>query len=279
MTSLDCPICKKSFKLTKAENPDEAWDRHFATECTKIPGTEKPTPLKCAAPHCTSKLGPSNRFQCPHCRLLVCLGCRTVEAHKCTVATPVGSVKRTHSAIAAARVDKLSGNRGFANNTKASTSSSKGRLPKNTASRDSKINQENTLRGSAQRRQAQQQQQMSSSSVPITTVGIVSDKQDRVNNKVATFDCPLCCQNFQTSDELVSHVDQIHNFAEPTITSAISSNNNNSSNIAPPTPALTEMCPTCSQRFPDVMTLIHHAETAHRGLGEGTSSTNKCLLS
>lgn len=280
MTSMDCPVCKQSFKLTKSEDPNEAWDRHFSTTCTQQPGQEKTT-LKCASSTCTVTLGPSNRFQCPRCLKLVCLRCRTVEAHQCS-AVPVKGAKRGHDAVTAARLSKLGGASSAAtsshknfkiDNKGISSSNAKPRM-----ANGDKSDSNNTLRGSAQRRKTEQQQQQTASQITSYTqpVGVIPPPDSTHTSVNESFVCPLCSQKFQSSVDLVQHVDAVHDMqSSPSIpvTSASAVGNSVGSTSSSNT-NLPEVCPTCSQRFADVMSLIRHAEVAHTGLGEGSASTN-----
>eukprot|EP00603_Paraphysomonas_imperforata_P001110 CAMPEP_0114431710 /NCGR_PEP_ID=MMETSP0103-20121206/10755_1 /TAXON_ID=37642 ORGANISM="Paraphysomonas imperforata, Strain PA2" /NCGR_SAMPLE_ID=MMETSP0103 /ASSEMBLY_ACC=CAM_ASM_000201 /LENGTH=295 /DNA_ID=CAMNT_0001601313 /DNA_START=270 /DNA_END=1157 /DNA_ORIENTATION=+ len=295
MTSMDCPVCKQSFKLTKSEDPNEAWDRHFSTTCTQQPGQDK-TPLQCASSTCTATLGPSNRFQCPRCLQLVCLRCRTVEAHQCS-AVPVKGAKRGYDAVTAARLSKLGGTSSSAassdkdnsnkhnNNNKSNSSIAKPRV-----GNGGKSDSSNTLLGSAQRRKTEQQQQqqrrVATQSTPYTqTVGVVPPAPGgALTSMNESFDCPLCSQKFRSSVDLVQHVDTAHNMqSPPSAPTTSSSAAGNSVGSTSSSTNLPEVCPTCSQRFPDVMSLIHHAEVAHAGLGEGSTNSSgvekNCSLS
>lgn len=264
MTSLDCPVCKKSFKLTKSEDPNDAWDRHFSTECSQQPEKGKLSTIRCASPICKTVLGPSNRFQCPQCKTFVCLSCRTPDAHKCT-SLRNGS-KRTRNTVAAARAKKFGGGNNNAKSSSATSHSSNKNITSSGGSRRPE-NNENTLKGSAQRRMNQRDGQLQDSALTAAQGNVTTEFHD----------CPLCSKSFQNSTELVHHVDRDHDMTQPS-----SINNNNTAPLGQLQQSdvnSTEVCPTCSQRFPDVMSLIHHAEQYHSGIVERTTSDNKCLLS
>ena len=308
MTSMDCPVCKKSFKLTKAEDPNEAWERHFSTTCTQVPGSDKPSPLQCASSTCQVILGPSNRFQCPLCRVLVCLGCRTVEAHQCKAAAPTKGLNNGLNVATASRINKFAGHSSQGGNSSAKKSAT-GRGKPKTAPRNSNggkgnssrnSNSDNTLKGSAQRRMERQQQATASGAPhqhhPVGVVPPPSSVSDNNSNSSSDlFDCPLCFQKFTTSTELVQHVDRAHNTSEPLSSSSspatspasasTSRGDTHGTHATIPVPGGAreaasrigggpEICPTCSQRFSDVMALIQHAESAHAGLGEGSNSSS-----
>jgi uncharacterized C2H2 Zn-finger protein len=283
MTSMDCPVCKKSFKLTRAEDPNEAWDRHFSTDCSQQPGAEKAAPMKCASPNCSVTLGPSNRFECPRCQKLVCLACRTVEVHQC-VAVPVSGATKGPNDVTAARLSKLSGtssSRSNATTTKKSktTGNKIASKSKPKGARGGGISDiSNTLKGSSQRRMAEKHHGvLSTSNHHSQPIGVASPPGNIVASEGA-FDCPLCSQRYHTSVELIQHVEVSHNSTQTPPQSrnlplATSSGIGSSTTSRVETPDEWQ-CPTCSQRFHDVMTLIQHAETAHPALGEGGSSNS-----
>lgn len=81
MTSISCPICGDSIKFSQSQNIDELWTIHFENECIQ---TSKSKAIdKCVSKSCKIRLGPSNRFQCPQCKELVCLSHRRPEDHQC----------------------------------------------------------------------------------------------------------------------------------------------------------------------------------------------------
>ena len=94
MTSIDCPVCKKSIRLSKADSADEMWMKHYNTECTQnkdirsnksnsstsAPSSNK---KKCARGDCRVVLGPSNTMSCTQCLQTVCLTHRLPEEHTC----------------------------------------------------------------------------------------------------------------------------------------------------------------------------------------------------
>lgn len=81
MTSIDCPICSKSVKFSKAQSPDIVWDQHYTTSCVGTQSVKKPT--KCYRQSCPNILGPTNTFNCPKCKQNVCLSHRVPEDHDC----------------------------------------------------------------------------------------------------------------------------------------------------------------------------------------------------
>lgn len=82
MTSIDCPICGKGVKFSKAECPDEVWTKHYESSCSGTPVGSKKI-AKCFKISCTTILGLSNKFNCSKCRQDVCLSHRNPEDHDC----------------------------------------------------------------------------------------------------------------------------------------------------------------------------------------------------
>jgi predicted nucleic acid binding AN1-type Zn finger protein len=90
MTSMDCPVCGKSVKFDKSQDPNIVWDVHNATECSQIPKAAGHEVKRCFSPNCHKVLGPSNTFSCRKCHQNVCLTHRMPEAHSC-----VGNIRQS----------------------------------------------------------------------------------------------------------------------------------------------------------------------------------------
>ena len=82
-TSMNCVICGKSIVYDKSRDVNEVWEKHFATECTKVAAKEKEKKV-CPVSACRNILGPSNTFRCPKCQKVVCLSHRNPDDHDCT---------------------------------------------------------------------------------------------------------------------------------------------------------------------------------------------------
>ena len=180
ITSLDCPICAKSIKFNRAQNPDAVWEEHFLNGC--INGGSNSTPYasnsnigaiggkkiqsKCGHGPCKTILGPSNRFHCPKCRVDVCLSHRVPEDHGCrAVLSAIAKTKATNkNPISSTTRSKTSSNKSsrahennLTNHSIVTTSSNigegfareeQGPVPKNDAflTRLEKQNQSNSIR-------------------------------------------------------------------------------------------------------------------------------------
>lgn len=82
MTSLDCPVCHKSVLLTRIDDPNIVWEKHYATVCTRVEKQKLPhTP--CAAVGCNIKLNPSTTMTCKTCGNKTCIAHRLPSHHHC----------------------------------------------------------------------------------------------------------------------------------------------------------------------------------------------------
>lgn len=83
MTSINCPICNQTVKYNKAQDVEMVWNDHYNNSCSQTATVTKVV-QKCASKSCRINLGPSNKFSCPSCSLLVCLSHRAPEDHDCS---------------------------------------------------------------------------------------------------------------------------------------------------------------------------------------------------
>lgn len=183
VTSIDCPICGKSIRMAKSDNPDHAWETHFATECSQVAAKPAQTRI-CKAPGCKTVLGPSNTFVCSSCGLAVCLPHRVAEAHNCA-----RGARNQRAAAALARAGATTSTTRsqpkITSYTTASSSSSSGRrkaVPEDPS---------NTLRGTAERRMQRHQQGQSAGGSEVLP-------------------CPQCDQVFNDPVALVNHSESVH---------------------------------------------------------------------
>lgn len=252
VTSVDCPICNKSFKLTRADNPDIAWESHYANDCTQRSGPAKSKPVGCPVLLCRSILGPSNTFTCTKCNLKVCLSHRTPEDHACK-----SIVSKKKDAMFQAR-----SNLGVSSTSSGSVSASRSSAPKSTSVEPSKqksntstkkaTDSGNSIYGTADRRKKKD-----------STSG-----ENRGNNSnqpaglssgnVADGQCPVCGLYFVDQDLLVTHVnvDHVESFGMPSAPLSLP-------NVEASSAALIEQCPFCSARFPDAVRLVEHVQSHH----------------
>jgi hypothetical protein len=261
--SMACPICGKSIKMNRADDPNIEWDRHFTTSCDHKPPTSTSTNNRCAAPNCSTTLGPSNQIKCSLCNRQVCLSHRSAEAHKCK------ELKRADMLQNQIRANpKLfaPSSASQSNSSKAPTSSSTKTTTIKSQSKKSKSNPvdpTNTLQGTAHRRQQQQQ-----SSSTNTTSSLSSQSPIEP--------CPICGENFVSLQLLTAHLDEKH----------LNNTNAESEPALGPPPfvesnpprmvptQLGEVCPQCSSRYDNIVDLIQHVERDHP-----TKGSDNCDLS
>eukprot|EP01041_Mallomonas_annulata_P011418 gene11418-23888_t len=186
MTSVDCPVCGKGIKLSKADNPDLIWETHFQHECSQQPSSTKSQASKCPALGCRTTLGPSNTFRCPKCHKQVCLQHRTPEDHSCS-ALPTKKPS-----------DNIKANKNInTQDTKLNTSSNT-----TTSHATKKINKtndpQNSLYGTADRRKK------------TGTTNVIQSMNSTTEQNV-NLECPICGMNFIDQEILVTHVNFEHN--------------------------------------------------------------------
>jgi predicted nucleic acid binding AN1-type Zn finger protein len=81
VTSLECPVCRKSVLMARIDDPGFVLERHYAMACTKV---IKPKPVQlCAAVGCASKLGPGTTMTCKSCGNATCISHRFSSHHNC----------------------------------------------------------------------------------------------------------------------------------------------------------------------------------------------------
>lgn len=222
VTSTDCPMCGKSIRFTKAQDPNVVWEEHYLHGCTQQ--TQQKVSKKCAKSDCRVALGPSNSFTCSKCRQTVCISHRFSDDHNCA------------AALRQIRADAIQSKLG--NQQKLPTSTKSSKSSSSTSSIGSKktaqINDENSLRGSAGRRI---QVTKPISPTPITsssssTPGSQSDPiiVDMTSNPNQ---CPfLCGLAFNNLVDLNNHINTAHNDNSSTSVSSSSLPVSNSSNTA-----------------------------------------------
>lgn len=200
-TSTDCPMCGKSIRFSKSQDPNLIWEEHYLHGCTQQP--QQKVSKKCARSDCRTILGPSNTFSCPKCRQEVCIAHRFAEDHNCA--------KVLREARANALQSKISANTSSSKPSPSSSSTTVG------AKKIAEASNENSLKGSAARRMANQSTN-NISKASVTTSEKTSDSHYSFegNQNRNQQQCPfLCGMSFADSAELAKHVNVAHNdFAE-----------------------------------------------------------------
>ena len=80
VTSIGCPICGLTVRLTMADNVNEVWEQHYLYSCSKEPAAMVSVKKCCM---CNTTLGLSNTFTCKKCNKETCLTHRLSEDHEC----------------------------------------------------------------------------------------------------------------------------------------------------------------------------------------------------
>jgi uncharacterized Zn-finger protein len=183
MTSLDCPVCGKSVKFTKAQDPNIIWEDHYLHTCSQIqPNRPSDPKLRCDKIGCKIILGPSNTILCPKCSKKFCITHRMCEDHNCNNANPLSdnnqyygksfpAVKNTH------------------NNIHGSNHPKQTKVEKKNKGT---VDPSNTVRGTIGRRMKE------------PSFGNINTQED-------THTCPFCSDKYSTLDDLHTHIAMIHN--------------------------------------------------------------------
>ncbi len=213
VTSTDCPMCGKSIKFTKAQDPNVIWEEHYLNGCTQT--AQRKQTKKCGKSGCTTTLGPTNTFTCSKCRQEVCIAHRLPEDHNCA------------AALRQLRADALQAKMGPVQK-KAPSSSTIG------AMKATELKNENSLKGSAARRMPTNPATTpsSSSGARPTVANSSSLPGSRANpvtideSTTADHVCPfLCGASFSNATELTNHINAAHNesTSQPQVTNNIGS--------------------------------------------------------
>lgn len=179
VTSNDCPLCGKSFKFLRSEDPNVAWQTHFTSECSQSGGGSVETKMKCCNTSCRNILGPSNTYQCKICHRKVCLSHRNPEDHPCTDA---------RAAVVEKRLSALSPNV-TSETAMPPRATQKSATKKAMNKNNTAVDPANTLKGSAQRRMLQ---------------------ANPTPPPASTFECPFCMIAMADGDALQKHVHSQH---------------------------------------------------------------------
>lgn len=213
-TSTDCPMCGKSIRFAKSQDPNLIWEDHYLHGCTQK--TQQKEHKKCARSDCRTILGPSNTFACSKCRQMVCISHRFPEEHNCA------------NALREARANALQAK--FTPTTNKTTvtksvpsSSSVG------AKKLAELSNENSLRGSAARRIAVQNNSVpTQNSVKIPTTAAPASNSISQQTSASTSQhssvsspstmqspesqsCPfLCGYSCFSAEDLTQHIQNSH---------------------------------------------------------------------
>lgn len=195
-TSIECPVCSKTIKFDKSEDPNVVWNDHFISNCSPPSSDERPkVQARCARNGCTNTLGLSNSFSCPKCGRKVCLSHRLPEDHNCQVVNRSLFLNKVQAS----------------NNTVKQGTSVPNDVKKKVASRPSIEDSANTLKGSAHRRMFKADSADVPKSVPVVTQPSIPVLDGSAGSGREV--CPICQQRFSDAILLVQHFETVHNTA------------------------------------------------------------------
>eukprot|EP01039_Chlorochromonas_danica_P001734 gene1734-1894_t len=259
-TSIDCPVCGKSVIFDKGQDVDQIWTEHFHTVCSQQPAPKKAIE-RCARSGCVNHLGPSNTFTCTKCRQKVCLSHRIPEDHNCSAVAAQSGSNNANNKLRNNFLDR------FEAQAKVNTSTVKAKTAVKTSgsvsSTNTKVDENNTLRGSAQRRMkpASQTTPATPASVPQSQVVTNDDLQ-----------CPICGMTKDSPALLQRHVNEVH-FNEFHYKTPVT-NSQPPPNITTAANGNQEVCPMCGVSFSDPVALISHCEAVHHNNTNSSSQVS-----
>mmetsp|Transcript_2243 Transcript_2243/g.3043 ORF Transcript_2243/g.3043 Transcript_2243/m.3043 type:complete len:307 (+) Transcript_2243:31-951(+) len=231
ISSMECPLCLKSIKYDKnligtTDNSIEnqislIWQSHYETDCLhQIP--KQNVKASCGKLGCKNILGPSNTFNCPKCRVVVCMSHRMPEDHNCSNTIREQRLKAVQASSTSIVSKKIK-------------STNK---PKNVTNT---VDPLNTLKGSAERRKQNNVENpvvMNAVCCPYCEYkhSDQADVDEHVNifhlalydntseisqsepiSKTLSEECPQCKMRFNDIVSLVHHVEQCHHSNTPGI--------------------------------------------------------------
>lgn len=82
-TCIVCPICACSVKYVEGEDINVTYERHMQTTCDPTKYAKIAKKPRCPVPGCKEKLTSVNSFKCKDCRVEVCLKHRFPKDHQC----------------------------------------------------------------------------------------------------------------------------------------------------------------------------------------------------
>jgi len=273
--SVECPMCLKSVQFVKSENVDAAWERHYFTECTHTQPAVADRGGAARCPACTKVLGASNTYTCPTCALVVCLSCRSPEAHKCAGvrAGGGGGVRTAAKDQRQAFLDRMQQQQ-KQQQQQQQQQQQKGKVPKAVHAAGTTSGRGNASAGGS-KRSFDDASAAGGGKVHDLTGSSSSSSSSSSSGAVESHRCPQCNERFSSAVTLVGHFETAHpdspsrtsnsNSKTSRTTSSSGGSGLNASPLPPPPAGGVgqEVCPHCSQRFADVMDLISHVETMH----------------
>ncbi len=183
MTSLDCPVCGKSVKFTKAQDPNLIWEDHYLKSCSQIlPNRHSDPKLRCDKVGCKIILGPSNTIVCRKCSKQFCIAHRMCEDHNCNNSNSVSNNNQYYGTSFPAL-------KNIHNNKHEFSYPKQNKVEKKNKGT---VDPSNTVRGTIERRMKEP-----------SFVGI--------NTQEDTHTCPFCSNKYSTLDDLHTHIAIIHN--------------------------------------------------------------------
>lgn len=253
-TSMDCPICNKSVRFNKGQDPNEAWNDHYLHACTQQAHAK--TVVRCFKPGCHTVLGPSNTYTCGKCHQKVCLSHRIPEEHSCVGNVRVEFLNRVQQQMKVGNADKV---------TKA---------PRKETNHVSMFMPPGRGNDAHNHKATGAKHAGSGGSLPMPPLPQPA-AGTHSHTGTASLSCPFCGLPHEDDASLIGHIAAFH----PDDGSAAPSSR---APLPPPPPASAsssnashrEVCPVCQARFPDAIALVRHFEGSHSERSQQTAAAN-----
>eukprot|EP01023_Acetabularia_acetabulum_P030706 TRINITY_DN2890_c0_g2_i2.p2 TRINITY_DN2890_c0_g2~~TRINITY_DN2890_c0_g2_i2.p2 ORF type:complete len:347 (+),score=26.93 TRINITY_DN2890_c0_g2_i2:130-1170(+) len=232
-----CPLCAKGIKLTRGTDPNEQFEIHLREGCD--PGNYRKVhkKKKCPVDGCRERLTETGSYSCQKCGQKTCLKHRHPEDHACKATRKQNSTSSI--ATIAGSIRQKSGNLIMDSFRALGVGT---RAPKLTP------------KAPTPKRQTPHQPQPAIAS--------------------ATEQCPQCGAGFSNVQQLVSHVQQVHERTGNQIQNNTNRQQSQQQQQRVDQPLVrtrrqnqgqgTEVCPVCNARFVDVVQLVSHVERLHQ---------------
>lgn len=296
MTSIDCPICKKSVKFDKSQDVNDIWEQHYFNNCTQTASAQANSTFKssgntekCARQGCRTILGLSTTFQCPKCHKRLCLSHRYVDEHTCITsnrptssssfsAKPTSTNIATSSKAMQTRPENNS-RLTFLDKVESKTVkiNPQRKPPASTTAISAKAISNNPLSPPPTAAPAPQL-------AAATPVGSSNSNNSGSGAPLELMTCPMCEFNSFSLEEISRHVDNVHLSGSSNGPSSNTQASSSYSGNYRQQPTVVdnvqdqEICPHCSQRFFDPVQLINHVESVHSNSNSG-GDQGGCSLS
>jgi hypothetical protein len=270
ITSIDCPVCGKSVKYSKTEDPNRVFELHSSQSCSQIYNSSIKQVKKCCKSTCITIIGPSNSLVCAKCRKDVCLAHRVPEDHNCESLTVQNKFLDKFSKTKDSSYNNNNNNNSINNNSNNNSS-----IKNNNNNNISSIQNNSNNNGSSNNKQIQKKdivkkQIKNNKNITDNSNSLKGTAIRRMNEN----DIQTRKQNTETITTIKPIVDDniIHNNNKNTTYNNHNNKHNdknntfisNSNKVNDGDKNVNELCPFCFENFQTILLLQRHVEEFHQ---------------